>query len=51
MQKIKAFTKGMVEFRLSTTTSYSDYDLMCAYDLGREWAHRLTLRKYDDAQP
>lgn len=48
MKKIKAFFLGAVEFRSDFTTSYQDYDLMEAYEWGREWAHRLTLRKFDN---
>lgn len=43
----KAFMTGVVEFRLSVTTGYSDPRLDHAYDIGREFAHRITLRKFD----
>lgn len=46
MNTIKAFLLGVWEFRSSFTThvgmSYID-----AYDWGREWAHRLTFRRYE----
>jgi hypothetical protein len=44
--KIKAFFLGMKEFRLTCTTAYDD-DLREVYDLGREWAHRLTFRHFE----
>lgn len=47
MTNIHAFLLGVREFRSSLTTSFDDYDLMLAYDHGREWAHRLTLRRWD----
>ena len=48
MKKIKAFLQGVCEFRLSFTTHYDDYTLVTAYDSGRELAHKLTLRKFDN---
>lgn len=47
MQSIRAFILGMAEFRSSFTTHYEDLDLLEAYDLGREWAHRITLRRFE----
>lgn len=47
MKKLKAFLLGMYEFRLNFTTYISHPDLMRAYDWGREWAHRLTFRRYE----
>jgi len=49
MKNIKAFFNGMREFRSSSmfTTHYNDRSLGYAYDLGREWAHRLTFRRWD----
>lgn len=41
---MKAFFLGMLEFRQSITTRCDDDR---AYELGREWAHRLTLRRFD----
>lgn len=43
-----AFINGMREFRSMWTTSYDDYDLMETYDRGRELAHRLTFRKFEE---
>jgi hypothetical protein len=47
MSKFAAFMLGMQEFRLSMTTRVEDR-LSRAYDAGRNWAHRLTLRRYDN---
>jgi hypothetical protein len=47
---IRLFLLGMYEFR----SMYGRYwDNVCdprsqAYDWGREWAHRLTFRRYED---
>ena len=41
---MKAFLLGMREFRQSVTTR-CDNDW--AYEWGREWAHRLTLRRFE----
>jgi len=47
MKHIKAFLLGMVEFRSSWTSSYES-PLIDTYDTGRDLAHRLTLRRWDD---
>lgn len=47
MKTLLAFINGVREFRLSFTTHYKDFNLSEAYDLGREWAHRLTFRRYE----
>jgi hypothetical protein len=47
MKKLFAFVTGALEFRRSLTTHYDDYGLMEAYDCGREWAHRLTFRRFE----
>lgn len=47
MKRILAFINGMREFRSGYTTHYPDWRLIEAYDLGREWAHRLTFRRYE----
>lgn len=45
---IRAFITGVSEFRMSSwTTGYANYKHQEAYDWGREWAHRLTLRRYE----
>ena len=47
MTKIKAFFLGLVEFRSAFTTHFDDYGATLAYDLGRELAHKLTLRRFE----
>lgn len=47
IEKIKAFFKGMQEFRLTVTTHYDDYELLDCYDAGRELAHRVTFRRFE----
>ena len=47
IKRCHAFLLGMVEFRLSWTTSYEDDELMGMYDQGRDFAHRVTLRHFD----
>lgn len=45
---IIAFLKGFYEFRCSFTTHYANDVHANAYDWGREWAHRITLRRFDN---
>jgi hypothetical protein len=49
---IRAFILGMYEFRSTCTTGFSgqarESDMYRAYDLGRDLAHRLTARKYEE---
>lgn len=47
MFKIKAFFLGLVEFRSAFTTHFDGYGETLAYDLGRELAHKLTLRRFE----
>lgn len=47
MRRIHAFLLGMAEFRSSFTTRLSG-DLLETYDSGRDLAHRLTLRQFDE---
>jgi len=47
MAKICAFISGFVEFRLSFTRHYQNQDAAISYDLGRELAHKLTLRAFE----
>ena len=47
MKRTLAFLRGAAEFRHAFTFRYECYDLARAYDWGREWAHRLTLRRYE----
>lgn len=44
---IRAFYKGMREFRCVFTWHYETHNESRAYDLGRELAHRLTFRRYE----
>lgn len=44
-----AFVNGVREFRSDVTTSYDDYGLLVAYDTGRELAHRVTCRRWDQS--
>jgi len=46
MKIIYAFYLGMKEFRQNFTTETPGY--LNAYERGRDLAHRLTLRKYED---
>ena len=46
---IFAFLQGMREFRLQFTLSYGDPDLDWSYDMGREFAHRLTFRRFEQS--
>lgn len=43
--RLEAFLLGMREFRRSCTTHVEEHD--GAYECGREWAHRLTLRFFE----
>lgn len=47
MKTIHAFWLGLREFRSQVTTSF-DPPLIEAYDKGRDLAHRLTFRKFDN---
>ena len=47
---IKAFFTGIREFRTDLTTHYGDNRRDTAYDHGREWAHRLTFRQFDQTR-
>jgi hypothetical protein len=47
LREIRAFITGVREFRSTYTTWYADWGLMLSYDSGREWAHRLTFRRYE----
>ena len=48
LQRLAAFLKGVREFRDAFTTHYDDLALADTYDAGREFAHRLTLRHFDN---
>ncbi len=47
-RRFVAYLNGIREFRLNVTTHY-DGDLIESYDRGREHAHRLTFRRWDEA--
>jgi len=42
----RIFLLGMREYRTDLTTHF-DYPEIETYDRGRDWAHRLTFRRYD----
>jgi hypothetical protein len=48
MKKLKAFIQGIKEFRHSFTPHFNDWQLSKAYDQGREIAHKLTLRHFEN---
>lgn len=48
INKLKAFFIGAVEFR-NTFTTRVNLDAELAYDSGREFAHRITLRKFEQS--
>lgn len=43
---MKAFLYGVLEFRSDFTRNFGDNQM--AYEWGREWAHRITLRHYEN---
>lgn len=47
MKRLYAYLLGMWEFRSGFTTHFENWDLMCTYDEGRDMAHRLTLRRFE----
>lgn len=46
METIYFFLLGMWEFRSDLATNPGN-NYIEVYDLGREWAHRLTLRRFE----
>ena len=48
MKTVNAFLLGVYEFRSTYTTHIADWGVSRAYDWGREWAHRLTLRHFEN---
>lgn len=44
----KAFLLGMIEFRDSFTTHFWDWDLQNSYEAGRNMAHKLTFRYFEE---
>lgn len=47
MRRLRAFILGAYEFRRDFTTSFDSHAEYCAYDWGRELAHRATFRRWD----
>lgn len=47
LEPLFAFLWGVREFRSVFTRHYEDSSARDAYDWGREWAHRITLRRYE----
>lgn len=47
MKSLWAFTLGMIEFRSGFTTNPGP-DLIEVYDQGREFAHWITFRIFDE---
>lgn len=45
--KLQVFLLGIREFKMSQTTHFGP-ELINVYDWGREIAHRLTLRRFED---
>lgn len=46
MLRLKAFLLGMREFRIDYTTNPGEH-LIDIYDAGRDFAHRMTFRRWD----
>lgn len=52
-QKLYAFIMGMKEFRSDFTMNFEDengddlYGIQEYYDRGRDFAHKMTFRKFD----
>lgn len=49
LRMMKIFLLGMFEFRLATTAHFDEPEID-VYDLGRELAHRLTFRKFEEGE-
>jgi len=47
MKNIKAFILGMAEFKSTYTTHHADLREADCYDRGRELAHKLTFRHFE----
>lgn len=46
MSRWSAFVLGVREYRLMVTSNVPEAD---SYDWGREWAHRVTFRRFEEA--
>ncbi len=47
MNKLLAFLVGIAEFRSSYTTHYECYEHSLSYEKGREFAHKITCRLFE----
>lgn len=47
MRRLRAFIRGMIEWRQSFTTYYRDWRTAHAYDLGRDFRHAINFRRYE----
>lgn len=50
LERVRIWLLGVREFRSSATTHFS-YPEIETYDAGREFAHRITRRRWDEAAP
>ena len=50
MLKFIAFLNGIVEFKSYITSHYEDYGLFLSYEKGRDFAHAITFRKFDNEE-
>lgn len=48
LARLRAFWLGFVEFKDDWTTHFTSLTLIEDYDWGRDLAHRLTLRHFDN---
>ena len=48
MKNIKAFILGIKEFKLTYTTHIENYHESVYYEKGRDLAHKITFRYFDD---
>lgn len=46
---LRAYLMGMIEFRSAFTLHFESGGLLEAYDGGRDLAHFLTFRRYDES--
>ncbi len=46
-KELRAFLKGIIEFRRAFSTRWDTFDELAAYELGREGMHRLTFRRFE----
>ncbi len=47
MKNLSSFILGIREFRCGVTTHFDDASQLYAYDFGRELAHRMTFRRFE----